>query len=201
MKVPITQPTNSSKPMLLMFLTIMLTISLSTQAIADVYTYTSHPFNQSFGSSFPLEPAIGDTLKIEFTFDGDLSTGINNLPFTMTAGLLTLSSSSPNYISNFELFSVDSTGLPTSWHIQISTDAVFPGYAMNSQQGGGLTQIDGVWYAFTSNWIDQAGVYVAGPPPIDGWSRTSVPEPATMLLIGSGLLGLAGYGRKKLFKK
>lgn len=36
---------------------------------------------------------------------------------------------------------------------------------------------------------------------IRGFLAQPVPEPSTLLLLGSGLIGLAGYGRKKFLKK
>lgn len=50
-----------------------------------------------------------------------------------------------------------------------------------------------------SNWI--AAAHVKGSNHMIGKSGHPAPEPATMLLLGTGLIGLAGLGRKRFFKK
>ena len=74
---------------------------------------------------------------------------------------------------------------------------------------GGSQIISGVkWSAYLLNtgvyegcWDYDDGSKDLSHLSVYGTPGTPVPEPATLLLLGSGLIGLAGIGRKKFFKK
>jgi len=88
-------------------------------------------------------------------------------------------------------YSFDATGL-----------IIEPGRSshMISMYGSGIAHIDayddtpGNWY-FTAQRAGQTASFSAST------EVAPVPEPATMLLLGSGLVGLASFSRKKIIKK
>ncbi len=79
---------------------------------------------------------------------------------------------------------------------------------MNDFVPTGIDFFTGTWLAQTYGpgtyaWWDQVGVHPTTEIHIQiaDYAASRVPEPATLLLLGSGLIALGGYGRKKFFQE
>jgi hypothetical protein len=108
----------------------------------------------------------------------------------MTSGAVTLSSTTPGIQEGLFIGALTPDGLPSSWSIYLNSPAEWGwdlGYGMISEY------IYHTYDELTYESLTMAS-WAWHDGPAGDW--TTVPEPATLLLLGFGMAGLAGAGIK-----
>jgi hypothetical protein len=183
----------------------------SLRAGSIVYTYTGQPYspispNFCNGTYVPVCSSIGVSGTIVLANplgDNLVNAPVTPLMFSFSGGTdafdLTQASSLP--IETFE-FSTNASGTIIAWNVQLATD---------SGPNDGCTAVDfvclgtfsnqngaGDYSAYDFNHGMPNEVFGAGNNNVAGSWAVSTPEPSSLLLFGTSLLGLAPF-RRKLF--
>ena len=170
-----------------------LSVSLSASALlfaaltarADViYDYTGHDFTTATGTY-----NMGDLVTGSFTLANPITadTGTSSftpLSFTFSDGVQTIDSASATY-ANFVQFDPDGTGGFTQFSV-----TVYDGSNYINLENLGTEVYDTVQYNASIGRVGEAGSFA-----IPG--STVTPEPSSFALLGTGLLGLAGFAKKR----
>ncbi|MBW2740133.1 MAG: PEP-CTERM sorting domain-containing protein [Deltaproteobacteria bacterium] len=135
----------------------------------------------------------GNNLEaVELLVEGALGYGADEFDLTVTTSVS---------------YSTDDGGNTGTWEANSSPDAVISFYVVKAANAYAMYFVNpaegtGSWSTFDL-WADGYGGADLEISHYTGYNSTTapVPEPSTILLMGSGLLGLVGYNRKRFSKK